>query len=335
MFFYLTTLNLAWFLKETAPQVEPPKEGQPSNSQAVQAVKAWKHSHFLCHKYDLNGFVDSLYNEYCKTTTVKELWESSERKYKTKDADTKKMTLCETFQVDAIIEKLPQRWVEFKNYLKHKRKEMSVEDLVIHIRKRKNDKKNKGKAEYLAPKARIIKQKFQGTCYNCDQPGQCVANYRMSKRVNPRQANIVNNNVDMIDMVCDVVSMISEVKRVSSNNSDWWVDNGAIVMCVLIKVCFTSFRAVNNGEKLNVGNTASADIKDERDVILKMTFKKELKLTNVLYVLQIHKNLVSSWLLNKFGFRLVCYSERFVLSKNQVYVGKGYTLNAYQIFILI
>ncbi|GKE10448.1 hypothetical protein Tco_1413999, partial [Tanacetum coccineum] len=36
MFFYLTTLNLARFLKETAPQVEPPKEGQPSNAQAVQ-----------------------------------------------------------------------------------------------------------------------------------------------------------------------------------------------------------------------------------------------------------------------------------------------------------
>ncbi|GJU30227.1 hypothetical protein Tco_1173816 [Tanacetum coccineum] len=37
MFFYLTTLNLAWFLKETTPQVEPPKEGQPSNAQAVEA----------------------------------------------------------------------------------------------------------------------------------------------------------------------------------------------------------------------------------------------------------------------------------------------------------
>ncbi|GJY52707.1 hypothetical protein Tco_0443554, partial [Tanacetum coccineum] len=43
MFFYLTTLNLARFLNETAPQVEPPKEGQPSNAQAVQAMEAWKH----------------------------------------------------------------------------------------------------------------------------------------------------------------------------------------------------------------------------------------------------------------------------------------------------
>ncbi|GJR10433.1 F-box domain containing protein [Tanacetum coccineum] len=73
MFFYLITLNLARFLNETAPQVEPPKEGKLSNAQAVQAVEAWKHSDFLCHNYVLNGLVDSLYNVYCKTTTAKEL----------------------------------------------------------------------------------------------------------------------------------------------------------------------------------------------------------------------------------------------------------------------
>ncbi|GKF06685.1 hypothetical protein Tco_0037353, partial [Tanacetum coccineum] len=35
MFFYLATLGLARFLKETVPQVEPPAEGQSSNAQAV------------------------------------------------------------------------------------------------------------------------------------------------------------------------------------------------------------------------------------------------------------------------------------------------------------
>ncbi|GJZ55085.1 hypothetical protein Tco_0610278 [Tanacetum coccineum] len=78
MVFYLTTLNLARFLNETAPQEEPPKEGQPSNAQAMQAVETWKHSDFLCHNYVLNGLVDSVYNVYCKTTTAKELWESLE-----------------------------------------------------------------------------------------------------------------------------------------------------------------------------------------------------------------------------------------------------------------
>ncbi|GKD79598.1 callose synthase 2-like protein, partial [Tanacetum coccineum] len=53
--------------------------------------------------------------------------------------------------------------------------------------KRKNDKKGKGKSEYLAPKAGIVKRKFQGTYYNCDQPGHRAANCKMPKRVNPRQ----------------------------------------------------------------------------------------------------------------------------------------------------
>ncbi|GKF88192.1 hypothetical protein Tco_0259069 [Tanacetum coccineum] len=121
MFFYLTTLGLERFLKQIVPRVEPPAEGQSSNAQVVQAVKAWKHSDFLCHNYVLNGLIDPLYNVYCKTMTAKELWESLERKYKTEDAGTKKFVVAcsETFQVAAIIEKLPPSWVEFKNYLKH------------------------------------------------------------------------------------------------------------------------------------------------------------------------------------------------------------------------
>ncbi|GKB81901.1 retrovirus-related pol polyprotein from transposon TNT 1-94 [Tanacetum coccineum] len=90
---------------------------------------------------------------------------------------------------------------------------------------------------------------------------------------------------------------------------------------------FHSFRAVDNGEKLYMGNYATANIKGEGDVIRKMTSEKELKSTNVLYVMEIHKNLVSGWLLNKFGFRLVFEFDKFVLSKNHMYVGKGYALN--------
>ncbi|GJX77180.1 hypothetical protein Tco_0323991 [Tanacetum coccineum] len=91
MFFFLTTLNLARFLNETASQVEPPAEGQPSNAQAVQA---WKHSDFLCHNYVLNGLVDDLYNVYCKTTTAKELWELLKYKYKTENDGTKKFVVA-------------------------------------------------------------------------------------------------------------------------------------------------------------------------------------------------------------------------------------------------
>ena len=57
-------------------------------------------------------------------------------------------------------------------------------------------------------------------------------------------------------------------------------------------------------------------------MVLKMTFGKELTQTNVLYVLEILKNLVSCSLLNNHGFRFE--SNKFVLSKSGMYVGKGY-----------
>ena len=43
------------------------------------------------------------------------------------------MVLGESFLVAAVIEKLPLTWKDFKNYLKHNRKEMSMEDLVVRL----------------------------------------------------------------------------------------------------------------------------------------------------------------------------------------------------------
>ena len=44
-----------------------------------------------------------------------------------------RMILSETFQVATIIEKMPPAWKDFKNYLKLKRKEMSIKDLIIRL----------------------------------------------------------------------------------------------------------------------------------------------------------------------------------------------------------
>ena len=44
------------------------------------------------------------------------------------------MRLSESFQEATIIENLPPSWKDFKNYLKHKDKEMNLEDLIVHLR---------------------------------------------------------------------------------------------------------------------------------------------------------------------------------------------------------
>ena len=132
-------------------------------------MDAWNHSDFLCRNYVLNGLKNTLYNVYNPLKTTKELWDSLNKKYKTEDVGLKKfivdkfldfkmvdsktvlsqvqelqvvvrdihvegMTLSETFQVAALIEKLLPFWRDLKNYLKHKRKELSLEDLIVRLR---------------------------------------------------------------------------------------------------------------------------------------------------------------------------------------------------------
>ncbi|KAK9052683.1 hypothetical protein SSX86_029313 [Deinandra increscens subsp. villosa] len=362
MLFYLTTLNLARFLTESPPEVAE----ENADAQSVSALQAWKHSEYLCRNYVLNGLVDSLYNVYCKISTAKELWESLERKYKTEDAGTKKfvvakfldykmvdsktvinqvqelqvilsdilsegMVLGETFQVAAMIEKLPPTWVDFKNYLKHKRKEMTMEDLVVRLRIEednrlaqkgsqveahakanvveygqssrfnKNDKvhksnsKGKGKGVNLGPKKGGVKKKvgpFKGRCYNCGETGHRADQCKAPKK---EKAHMIDDDMPLVAMITDHTDMLEE--------------------------------EMVGDEKLYMGNGATANIKGEGDVILKWTSGKELALSNVLYVPELHKSLVSGWLLNKFGFRLVFESDKFVLSKRGMFVGKGYAQN--------
>ena len=55
-----------------------------------------------------------------------------------------------------------------------------------------------------------------------------------------------------------------------------------------------------------------------------MTSGKTLTLKNVLHVPEIRKNLVSTSLMVKNGFKVVFVSDKVVISKNDMYVGKGY-----------
>ncbi|WKA09039.1 hypothetical protein VitviT2T_026717 [Vitis vinifera] len=384
MLFYLTTLNLARFLTEDAPKLKEDEH----NIQVISAIDAWKHSDFLCRNYVMNGLADSLYNVYSDKKTAKELWESLDRKYKTEDAGAKKfvvgrfldykmvdsktvvsqvqelqvilheihaegMMLSETFQVAAIIEKLPPAWKDFKNYLKHKRKEMSIEDLIIRLRieedNRRSEKKgahtlneakvnfvehgqsskaktnnNKGKGSKLGPKGGISKKpKFQGKCFNCGKQGHKSVDCRLPKKNKPKEANVIDDITKNVFDI-DLTAVVSEVNLVGSNPKEWWIDTGATRHVCSDKKMFSTFEPIENGEKVFMGNSATFEIKGQGKVILKMTSRKELTLTNVLYVPEIRKNLVSGSLLNNHGFRLVFESNKFVLSKSGMYVGKGY-----------
>ena len=130
--------------------------------------------------------------------------------------------------------KLSPDWKDFKSYLKHKRKEISIKDLVIRLHiedenrgsKKKmahnpNEAKanfvergqsskfkkgnNKGKGTKLGPKGGVSKkQKFLGKCFHCGKQGHKSSDCRLPKRNKPKEANVIDDifkDVSDIDLM--------------------------------------------------------------------------------------------------------------------------------------
>ncbi|KAL5768926.1 hypothetical protein ACOSQ2_015709 [Xanthoceras sorbifolium] len=139
------------------------------------------------------------------------------------------MILSETFQVAAVIEKLPPTWKDFKNYLKHKRKEMNLEELIVRLRIEEDNKRSekKGSSQYeaktnvvelgknskfksnksgkgskLGPKGGSFKkQKFQGKCFNCDKMGHKSSECRLPKKKKNNEANAILSSNYLLNKV--------------------------------------------------------------------------------------------------------------------------------------
>ncbi|GKB79433.1 hypothetical protein Tco_0946328 [Tanacetum coccineum] len=274
MLFYLTSLHVSYVLTDFEP-VDPylvDGENVPTEAQMAdyeRAASQWNHNEYNCRNYVLNALDDSLYDIYSTFATIRDIWESLEKKYMTQVACSKKfvvgkflnfkmndakpvvkqveelqiivhemevegMGINSNFLVGSIIEKLPQSWKNFKLYLKHLTDDMSFEQLVLKIRVEEDNRMiEKADANSIEPNANLVKPMF-------------------------------------------------------------------------------------------MGNGTSSKIKGKGKVILKLTSGKDLVLSNMLYVPNINNNLISGPILSNKGFKLVIESDKFVITKGGVYVGKGY-----------
>ncbi|KAL6576932.1 hypothetical protein OROMI_011208 [Orobanche minor] len=245
------------------------------------------------------------------------------------------MILPELFVVGTVIEKLPPSWKDFKNYLKHKQKEMSLEDLVVRLRieedNRKSDSKfkrgpmeakvnlleygsssKKRKLNHVQEKGKkpFKAKKFTGNCHNCGKPNHKAKDCRLpisstgQRNEGKQVANMVEHgDVDMPDL--ELSAMVEELDEVSAmvietnmveNRRAWYVDTGATRHICTEKDMLSSY-TVTDGRKLQMANSASSVIAGVGNVVLKLTFGKELLLKDVLHVPEVRRNLVSGSLL--------------------------------------
>uniref|UniRef100_A0A1S3EKZ7 Uncharacterized protein LOC105853099 n=2 Tax=Cicer arietinum TaxID=3827 RepID=A0A1S3EKZ7_CICAR len=159
MKFLLTTLKVVYVLNTTRPL-----EKEVETLADTRERQKWDNDDYICMGHILNGMSDSLFDIYQSSISAKELWEKLESRYMQEDATSKKflvsqfinykmvdsksvmeqrheieyilnnykqhkMHMDETIIVSSIIDKLPPSWKDFKKSMKHKKEDISLEQL--------------------------------------------------------------------------------------------------------------------------------------------------------------------------------------------------------------
>jgi len=394
MKFLLTALKIFYVLD---PNLNPLSEPTPEDTDAIKASrKKREEDELICRGHILNTLSDQLYDLFTAIESSREIWNALEAKYKTEKIGTDKflilkyfefkmvdnlsildqmhelqvlvnklrnlsINISESFQVGAIIAKLPPSWNNYRKKLLHMTEDLTLEQIGKHLRieiesrirdgiqfesnvnvnnvhnggsRTKNYLKvNKKETSFKKKNSKDPnKDKNDISCFNCGKKGHYIRECRFlknKKKENGNSSNMANTVEEIIAMVTDMqIGMITEVHMAAATNRiDWWFDFGATVHVCNEKALFNNYVTSTDSEEVLMGNHNSSKVHGKWTVEMQFTFGKKLILTNVLHVPEIKMNLVSASLLCKRGIKVVIESDNLILSKNRIFIGKGYSCN--------
>uniref|UniRef100_A0A2N9I1Q4 Uncharacterized protein n=1 Tax=Fagus sylvatica TaxID=28930 RepID=A0A2N9I1Q4_FAGSY len=303
MKFLLTALKIFYVLD---PNLQPIPDPTPEDTEQLkqQRIKR-EEDELVCRGHILNTLSDRLYDLYTTMTSPKEIWKALETKYKTEKQGT-------------------------VNYV--------INGGVGSSKTNKSFKPNKK----IVKKTNSNKDKKGRACFHYGKKGHYIRECRFlknqmkEKELNTSEANVVDEIVAMVSEM--QIGMITEVHMANAaeNSSEWWYDFGATIHVYNNKMMFKEYVEADNGLEVLMGNHNTAKVLGTGTMELILSSGKKLKLTNVYHVPNIKKNLVSASLLSKNGVKAVLESDKLILSKFGVFVGKGYSCNGmYKLSLII
>jgi hypothetical protein len=170
-------------------------------------------------------------------------------------------------------------------------------------------------------------------CFNCGNKGHYIKECRF-KNFNKKGGSFKVNMVEK-DEVRELVAMVSNIQirmttelNMATNvlkTSDWWLDSGATVHVCNNKTWFKTYEELKKLKEVLMGNHNSAKFLGKGTIELYFTFGQKLSLLNVFHVPEIRKNFVYASLLSKKGFKIVLESDKVIVTKSGMFVGKGYS----------
>nr|XP_027098851.1 uncharacterized protein LOC113718131 [Coffea arabica] len=183
--------------------------------------------------------------------------QSTEYQMLLEDLKNEDINLPEKFAAGMLIEKLPESWADYKNNLKHKEKNYTMDELVKHILI-----ENSNKRELRATKAKEMAYKA-----NLVQSNNKRLNEGDKANGNPPKVHL-NEGDDIIAAVISQMNIAANVKK-------WVVDSGATRHICANREAFSSYTPIgDNEEVVYLGDSRTANVLGKGKVFLKLTSGK-------------------------------------------------------------